>query len=72
MLRLIHIATLNGIDMNILNFLPHHHHALNNVRVNTLLPKLAGSITLMRFFIKRQLIQDGFGVFLLQTGEKLL
>ncbi len=57
--------------MNILNLLPHHIIALNQLGMNALLPKLVGSILFMRFFIKRQLIQNGFCIVLLQTGEQL-
>ncbi len=54
----VYITALHRVLVNIFNLLPHHILALNQFRVNALLPELIRAIFLMGFFVKRQLIQN--------------
>ena len=54
----VYITPLHRVLVNLFNLLPHHILALNQLRVNALLPEFIGTITLMSFFIKGQLTQN--------------
>ena len=71
MLRTIHITTLDWVQVNVVQLLPHYLGAAHQFSMAAFLPDLIIAVLLVRSFGKAQALEGGIGTMLLQVIEHL-
>jgi len=72
MFRLVHVAPLYGIVMNVIQLLTHNHLRFDDLRMIAFFPNLISGLLLMGAFKKRQQLQQLDRAALFQMRDDLL